>query len=64
MQRPLNGEEAIEEWEVERDGVKMLHTDFSSTLDDIFRKIDLVLNRTLDHEELNQLGAISGIKFF
>ena len=41
-----------------------LHPVYSSTLDDIFRKSDIILDRKLDEHELNQLGDITDIDFF
>ena len=51
LQRPLDGKEPVD-WTVKIDGVTYSHPDYDTTLNDIFRKIDLVLDRTLDASEL------------
>lgn len=42
---------------------RIIHPLIASTLRDVFRKVDLVLNRYLDVEELNTFGAVSGLQY-
>lgn len=63
LQRPFDAKDPVD-WKVELNGIKYAHPDYETTINDIFRKIDLILNRTLDHEELQQFGQIVDLDFF
>jgi hypothetical protein len=42
---------------------RIIHPRYVSTLKDVFRKVDMVLNRYLDADELNMFGHISGLEY-
>lgn len=64
LQKPLNGSDDPFTPFLEHDGETFWHPILNSTIVDIFRKVDLVLNRQLDAEELNQLGDITNMDYF
>lgn len=51
-------------YETDPSGRKVPHLEYAATIDDIFRKVDLVLNRELSAEELNQFGLITDLDYF
>ena len=63
LQRPKNGRNP-EMWKVQKGDETFYHPDYETTIEDIFRKLDLILNRVLDNRELNILGDISGLISF
>jgi len=48
------------ELKLEADGREVLHPVLKTTMDDIFRRMDLQLNGTLSAKELNQFGKLIG----
>jgi len=58
LQKPLNAKEGKLDYKVEHNKITMPHPFFLTTLNDIFRKIDLALNGQLSAAELNQFGRI------
>lgn len=58
MSIPSIGAKAPVEYKVEHHGSEMLHPELRTTIDDIFRRVDLQLNGSISAEELNQLGNI------
>lgn len=58
LQKPYNAEDTQIDYKVEHENITMPHPFFLSTLNDIFRKIDLALNGKLSAGELNQFGRI------
>ena len=64
LQQPFNASRESIEFKVKFDNILMPHPYFLSTLNDIYRKVDLSLNEILSAEELNQFGRIIGEKAF
>lgn len=58
LQKPKSGSDERIDHKVEFEHIIMPHPFFFSTLNDIFRKIDLALNGLLSASELNQFGRI------
>jgi hypothetical protein len=64
LQKPFKADDTPIEYKIEHEDITVPHPFFLSTLNDIFRKIDLALNGRLSAEELNQFGRIVGEKIF
>lgn len=64
LQRPFKAKDDKIQHKVEYQNITMPHPYFLTTLNDIFRKIDLALNGLLSAEELNQFGKIANMKKF
>ena len=45
---------------IESDGHQILHLALRTTIDDVFRKMDLILDGILSTRELSRLGKIIG----
>mmetsp|Transcript_13214 Transcript_13214/g.13163 ORF Transcript_13214/g.13163 Transcript_13214/m.13163 type:complete len:190 (+) Transcript_13214:1676-2245(+) len=58
MQKTLNASSAPIPPKIEFEDTAIPHPYFSSTLNDIFRKLDLAVNGLLSADELNQFGRI------
>lgn len=58
LQKPITANDDPIDFSVVNEGIKMPHPFFLTTINDIFRKIDLKLNGKLSAEELNQFGKI------
>jgi hypothetical protein len=58
LQTPYKADDTPIDYKIEHENITMPHPFFLSTLNDIFRKIDLALNGKLSASELNQFGRI------
>ena len=58
ISKPNNNPKGPIEYKVEYHGNEKLHPELRTTIDDIFRRVDLQMNGALSAEELNQLGNI------
>ena len=58
LQKPTTANDNPIDYSVVNEGIKMPHPFFLTTLNDVFRKIDLQLNEKLSAEELSQFGDI------
>lgn len=64
LQRPMNAKDEEIQARVKFEDITMPHPYFLTTLNDMFRKIDLALNGSLSAQELNQFGKIVGQRKF
>lgn len=60
LSHPNNNAKAPVQMKVDYHGNERLHPELRTTIDDIFRRVDLQLNGSLSAEEINQLGNIVG----
>lgn len=64
LQAPSNEVELNEHTSVSFEGETFMNPVYSSTIDDIFRKNDMIMDWKLDETELKQLGDVTDIEFF
>ena len=64
IQRTANSSSTPIPYKFDFEGTVYPHPYFASTMNDIFRKLDLAVNGILSAEELNQFGRIIGEKYF
>ena len=64
LQKPHSAKNEKIEYRIKQDNITMPHPFYLSTLNDIYRKIDLSLNEILSADELNQFGRIIKEKKF
>jgi len=58
LSKPNNNPKEPIDFKIDHKGTEKLHPVLRSTVDDVFRRMDLQLNGSLSAEELNQLGYI------